>query len=530
MSARSIRPSDVSLPRDDSMVGTLRRLSVWGVLAVGFVVVPIAAAQLAAFLLAAEPPALRWRASLGELVDLANPAVAPARWIALAVGLAVSGGLYGALATMAGSRILRATGLRDRDRRQREQLDGARWAEKDDLTPLLVKPGQLENRLVLGTPLTPRVRGDDLVAVESGHSALVVAPTGQGKTESVMVPSILDWDGPVLVVSIKRDVYDLTAGYRGQGGETRVLDPAGLTDPTEVRNAYWTPLAEARSWRAARMLADQMAGVGRKGAQSSGNEDYFAKAAGELLAGLFFAAAHSPVPTMRTVGDWLTEPEDAIPLIEQLLGGMAEDESLADDVRYNAPHALRSIRLRMIGKDPRTVEPIRATAANIIRAWDDYRLADIKPTDPGVLDPEWLWAEPSKWERPGDQRTLYVICPDAEQGTYEGMIVGAVTQAYNAYGRAGQEGRTPPKRLRIVLDEVANTAPIPKLDTWVTAARGLGINLVVATQNLAQLDTVWGREKAETIASGPRVRMFGPGLADEQTLSYIEKTAARRRS
>jgi hypothetical protein len=177
----------------------------------------------------------------------------------------------------------------------------------------------------------------------------------------------------------------------------------------------------------------------------------------------------------------------------------------------------------MIGKDPRTVEPIRATAANIVRAWDDYRLADIKPTDPGVLDPEWLWAAPSKWERPGDQRTLYVICPDAEQGTYEGMIVGAVTQAYNAYGRAGQEGRTPPKRLRIVLDEVANTAPIPKLDTWVTAARGLGINLVVATQNLAQLDTVWGREKAETIASGPRVRMFGPGLADEQTLSYIEK-------
>jgi type IV secretion system protein VirD4 len=75
----------------------------------------------------------------------------------------------------------------------------------------------------------------------------------------------------------------------------------------------------------------------------------------------------------------------------------------------------------------------------------------------------------------------------------------------------------------IVLDEVANMAPVPTLDTWVTSARGLGINLVLAAQNLAQLDTVWGREKAETIASGPRVRMFGPGLADPQTLTYIER-------
>jgi type IV secretory pathway TraG/TraD family ATPase VirD4 len=87
--------------------------------------------------------------------------------------------------------------------------------------------------------------------------------------------------------------------------------------------------------------------------------------------------------------------------------------------------------------------------------------------------------------------------------------------------------RAPTKRLLLVLDEVANTAPIPKLDTWVTAARGLGINLVIACQNLAQLDTVWGREKAETIVSGPRVRMFGPGLADPQTLRYIEQISGQ---
>ena len=54
-----------------------------------------------------------------------------------------------------------------------------------------------------------------------------------------------------------------------------------------------------------------------------------------------------------------------------------------------------------------------------------------------------------------------------------------------------------------------------------------GINLVFATQNLGQLDTVWGRDKAETIAAGPRVAMFGPGIKDPQTLSYVEKLSGQ---
>lgn len=524
----TVKPSDVAGPRDDSTTGMLRRWGMWMSLLAGAYVTLILGTQLAAIFLGAAPPAWGLRGALSALLDTAREATrssgsATRELIATLLGLGIAGWLAWAAGAVIWSWLLRVTGLREADQRQQDQLDGARWARREDLAAVLVRRGEHANRLVLGSPRQLRVSRDRLVAVESGHSALIVAPTGQGKTESLMVPAILDWDGPVLVCSIKRDVYDLTAGYRGQVGETRVLDPAGLTDPTQTRTAYWTPLAEARSWRAARMLADQMAGVGRQGAQATGNEDYFSKASGELLAGLFFAASHSPVPTMRTVGDWLADPEDAIPTIEQLLTGMSEDEGLPDDVRLNAPHALRSIQLRMIGKDPRTVEPIRASAANIIRAWDDYRLADVSPDDPGVLSPEWLWSDPDEWEQPGDQRTLYVVCPDAEQGTYEGMIVGAITQAYNAYGRAGQSGRTPPKRLLIVLDEVANTCPVPKLDTWVTAARGLGINLVIACQNLAQLDTVWGPQKAETIASGPRVRMFGPGLADDQTLSYIER-------
>ena len=528
----SVRPSDISRPRDDSALGIVRRAVVWTALITAIVFVLLTGVQLAALIDGTPQPAFTIRGSLGELVALVNPDGPLTRKIALAGGLTVMGLATTAVLTALAGRVLKSSGLAEADRRMKAQLDGAQWATHQDLAPLLVKPGEHHNRVVLGYPRgTTRRPTGELAAVESGHSALVVAPTGQGKTESVMAPAIIDWDGPVVAISIKRDLYDLTAGHRATQGEVRVLDPAGLTNPTEVRHAYWNPLPASREWRAARLLADQMAGVGQRGAQQSGAEQYFAEAAGQLLAGLFFAAAHSSKPTMQTVSQWLETPEKTIYDLEILLTQVMEDPKTPKDVCDNAIYAMAMVRMGLGGADPRSVEQIRRSAAGVIRAWADHRLGNAAIGDPGVLRPDWVWqqSEKEQWETEGENRTLYILGPDAEQGTYEAMFVGAIAQIYNGYARAMQAGGpdAPKKRLLLVLDEVANTAPIPKLDTWVTAARGLGINLVIACQNLAQLDTVWGREKAETIVAGPRVRMFGPGLADPQTLKYIEQISGQ---
>lgn len=540
-----MKPSEITQIKDESFPAQLRRFALWAVLLLSLWLVPVLAVGLGA-LVEGRAPGLFNIGDLGRaIVDLVkngtsrqpepwwtqmpSPEHSPRSPISLVAGLFAGTVLYAGLTTWAWSSAMTKTGMRERDRQTRRQLDGAQMAESHEVRHLAVQEKELGTRVVLGTFRSPRVPGW-LAAVEAGHSVMVVAPTGKGKTESVLGPAILDWDGPVVVCSIKRDIYDLTAGYRGTLGETRVLDPAGLTDPLEARNAYWTPIAGARTWRGAKILADQMCGVGLKGAQSSGADRYFEDMAGSLLGGLLFAAAHSDTPTMHAVQGWLADTKTAVDKLERVLGEVEENVELEDEVRFNAPHAMFAIRQGMVSDDPRAVATVMKTVGNTMRAWNDYRFAQLHPSDPGVLSPDWLWAKPedrSEWEHPGDQRTLYLIGPENEQASYRAMFVGCITQIYNAYARAGQEGRRPEKRLLIVLDEVANMTPIPVLDTWVTAARGLGINLVFATQNLGQLDTVWGRDKAETIAAGPRVAMFGPGIKDEQTLSYVEKLSGQ---
>jgi type IV secretory pathway TraG/TraD family ATPase VirD4 len=51
---------------------------------------------------------------------------------------------------------------------------------------------------------------------------MVVAPPRAGKSSGFVVPSLLDHDGPALVLSTKRNVYDATASHRRRLGSVWV--------------------------------------------------------------------------------------------------------------------------------------------------------------------------------------------------------------------------------------------------------------------------------------------------------------------
>ena len=73
------------------------------------------------------------------------------------------------------------------------------------------------------------------------------------------------------------------------------------------------------------------------------------------------------------------------------------------------------------------------------------------------------------------------------------------------------------------LDELANIAPLPELESILSQGAGQGVTISWAAQSLAQVRHRWGREAADAIWSASTARVIFGGLASEQDLTALEK-------
>jgi type IV secretion system protein VirD4 len=145
----------------------------------------------------------------------------------------------------------------------------ARVARPRDVRPLVVA-GSVPptGRLLLGrlAPRGPLLATEDRerhpaqgrrAARAQGDlgSVALIGPTRSGKTVLASA-GIIGWDGPVVALSVKRDLYDATASARGKRGGLAVFDPGGVTG---LPTARWTPLRDvittSGALRAGRALA-----------------------------------------------------------------------------------------------------------------------------------------------------------------------------------------------------------------------------------------------------------------------------------
>jgi type IV secretory pathway TraG/TraD family ATPase VirD4 len=81
--------------------------------------------------------------------------------------------------------------------------------------------------------------------------------------------------------------------------------------------------------------------------------------------------------------------------------------------------------------------------------------------------------------------------------------------------------------LRLVLDEVANIAPLPELPDIATDIRAYGIQTVYVLQSHAQVEEKWGRVRARMlIDNAPAVLVLG-GLKDDDALERFSRLAGQ---
>ena len=114
--------------------------------------------------------------------------------------------------------------------RRRPLHGAARWASASEQHRAGLRARQ---GVILGRA------GSRLLVADGPDHVILYAPTRTGKGVGVVIPNLLAWPGSVVVLDIKRENFEATAGYRAEAGQ-RVL----LFDPLaqDGRTARFNPL------------------------------------------------------------------------------------------------------------------------------------------------------------------------------------------------------------------------------------------------------------------------------------------------
>lgn len=415
---------------------------------------------------------------------LHDPAAAyPVKVAALmpgAVGWWVSaGGFAVAAGSVVAAVLLRVEPQVARERLGRRPYDwrGARpraWGRGRDLA----RPSRESRGFALG-----RLDGKAIFADEESHVA-VIAPTRAGKTTRCVAPWLVEHDGPAVVTSTKRDVLELTQEQRARGGRIWIFDPFSADSTT------WSPVAGCRSWsyclRQAQWLADASAGGDSEVAR------YWRGEAAKLLAPLLHAAALER-SDIDTVLAWVDAQDTRRPTV--LLRSADADAA--------------ALQLQAVADlDGRNRGTTYMSAGSILAG---YRYPEVAAC---------IGQDFSAEKFLGSARdTLYLVSAERHQQLLAPLLVSMISAVIYGAIESG-EFRQGDRRLRILLDEAANIAPLPDLPRMLSQAAGHGIRIATLWQSLAQMSERHGHS-ADTILANSATKLFTGSITDSTTRDYI---------
>ena len=400
-------------------------------------------------------------------------------WISVALVTAIS-------ATVASAflRYVEPEIARERLGRRSFEWRGARprpWARHRDLR----KGRSAQRGFSLG-----RLDGRPIHADEEAH-VVVIAPTRAGKTTRCVIPWLLEHDGPAIVTSTNRDVIDAARTKRERNGNTYIYDPFG------AESMGWSPLAGCETWSGALRQAQWLAD-----ASSDGDAEiarYWRGEAAKLLAPLLHAAALAQ-RDMSAVLSWVDAQETRA--VTTILN--AADANAARE------------QLRAITElDPRNRGTTYMSAGSVLAA---YRYPEVQRTDGFDFAPSQFLASA------GD--TLFLVAEDRHQQLVAPLLVALLATLIHEAIETGTF-RSGDRRLRLLLDEAANVAPLANLPRTMSQVAGHGIRVATVWQSLAQMQERYGRG-AETILANSTAKLYLGPITDAATRDHVTGALAER--
>ena len=386
------------------------------------------------------------------------------------------------------------------------------------------------------------------IAISAELSVLVAGEPRSGKTAGFVIPWVSGWQGPLVNTSTRNEVLRATLAARRRVSEhIYVLTLPGIDIPEGVE-----PISYDICWfyddelDALIESAERRAGVFSEAAADKG-QPIWQNATKQIFACLLLIGFAWRVAQVRWLGEndasakpsldgiephanhidvlkhfatleWTRNPER----VAAVQAFLATKDLLGDKGAYVASYVGSVVRTFSGGSG--TTEFAQTIAGMIavgLGKLNDPQVAAVfsTPWDKPVFDPEEFLAASG---------TLYLISRSEDSGDlakFFSLVVNEVAAA--ARRRAARMGRCDPG-LALILDEIANIAPLPNLKSYMSEGGGNGITTVAVVQNLRQLVSVYGQQRADEIVSGANVlAAFGGSKAKEDLAMYAELAGSR---
>lgn len=300
---------------------------------------------------------------------------------------------------------------------------------------------------------------------DAGEDHIVtVGPTGSGKGVSCLIPALLTWHGPAIIIDPKGEAYNVTARYRADIGQrVHLLDPFGVTrTPTDALNPL--DLIDTNNPSAVEDAA-MLANVLTEGVRSA-REPFWDDRANALITGLIL--------NVLTDDDYeksLTEVRACINLGQLFHRGMAEE--LAQ--HHNPEIATIASTLNMPSN---TYHGIIATAA----AHTSFLRNG--PVHHATINSTVSLSDITK----GAPMTLYIVLPPEKLHSHGRLLRLWISVILTSLMRRRE---MPPVPTLLLIDEAAQLGYLDQMLTAVTLLRGYGVKLWTFWQCLSQLKALY---------------------------------------
>lgn len=335
-----------------------------------------------------------------------------------------------------------------------------------------------------------------IYAEPEGH-LVTIAPTGAGKGRSAIIPALLDYAGPAIVIDPKGEACAVTSRHRATLGPVVRLDPYLRTgDRSGALNPFdLVATASLEPVEAALLLASLLA------PPSFSKDPFWDNRATSLLSGLIAAVLTTAPPEERhpvTVRNRLTS-DDPVYSLAVLLDTVG---------KQMPPFAYQEIAQFLQLSERETRPSVLATATQHLTILGEEAVAATLRETTFDLDAV----------RRGDPLTIYLVLPVEKLASH-----GRLLRLWTATLLRTLSLRTsrPDHPTLLLLDEAAQLGPLDDLVTATTLLRGYGVRVWSFWQNVQQLSTLYPTHWQTILENARTLQVFGTHWVGRSALAAL---------